>query len=75
MRQANIPACLIFTATGFQRRLAKEAAWLNGKNGKNRAKSKKLLTGVGLLMEGVGDGYTLVSFIKPEVDYESDRAL
>jgi len=29
MRQANIPACLIFTATGFQRRVAKEAAaWM-----------------------------------------------
>jgi hypothetical protein len=41
MRQANIPACLIFTATGFQRRVAKEAAWLNGKNGKKTVESAK----------------------------------
>jgi hypothetical protein len=32
--------------------VATEAAWLNGKNGKDHGKSKKLLTGIGLLMEG-----------------------
>jgi len=34
-------------------RVATEAAWLNGKNGKKSWKEqKKLLTGIGLLMEG-----------------------
>jgi len=33
--------------------VATEAAWLNGKNGKKSWKEqKKLLTGIGLLMEG-----------------------
>jgi hypothetical protein len=33
--------------------VATEAAWLDGEKGKNHGKSKKLLTGIGLLMEGV----------------------
>jgi hypothetical protein len=33
--------------------VANRAAWLNGKRIKNHRESKKLLTGIGLLMEGV----------------------
>jgi hypothetical protein len=33
--------------------VATEAAWLNGKLEKDYGKSKRLLTGIGLLMEGV----------------------
>ena len=34
--------------------MATEAAWLNGENERNtHVKSKTLLTGIGLLMEGV----------------------
>jgi hypothetical protein len=33
--------------------VATEAAWLNGEKEKNHGKRKKLLTGIGLLMEGL----------------------
>jgi hypothetical protein len=34
--------------------VATEAAWLNGKMKKIMERAKKLLTGIGLLMEGLG---------------------
>jgi hypothetical protein len=52
--------------------VATEAAWLNGKNGRNRGKEQKtLLTGIGLLMEGLQTPVRLHFWLPPPAVFPS----